>query len=732
MHYVFYSLHPQESKRPFPFCSGFGELLYALSTLAGKGEICYKHVYETENEAICLLMLEKFLETWFPPLMPLTDHPLLTKWLFSVPFPLPYSYHSWTTSVLKKIRKFFPKDCCQEDDRWSPDNFSSLAPLQTCKYINVGVPKILKTEIYGTSGNEKFGSNIIIQHSLPFVDVKKLDVPESKPDHYSWFLAIQAILYSNSAAFEAAEWKACLTAFANRYRMLDQSLEYLRMWRWATPTTHQEDMWEYWSEEAGKLFTGTVCNDFYFDLFRKMLFHAGFQNGSFPFYIGYVTAQQRVSSMDSIRDKILFVCFRPSWRGLKNKGPICYIGKKDDTYYPIFPNDVNLKKYLVRHAVYQREPYCDIVEMTVWNDDSDSEVDGDEDCNDEDDDDANEDCNDEDDESSVLNEAKWFHDDNSNVSDNDNKKDDEDKVTEENQLAEVGDYESKELEKEFTPADAMSETGIGEGQVPQEKEMEAHDKEMDSEIIEDQLSKGATVQNQVVIIDAMSKVIQDQTVPEEQLGTHDKPSMLEPMDEGEVIDKEVETANAMSEPVAENIEGQISQEKDTETCDKNHELNSTDDGNIEDQVAEGIHVEKQVVTASMDDAARESIPREQSLVAVEANVNAIHELTTRDENRKSNEEPELKRNEHADDIRINEEIATFRPSSRESGRDDHFSAIASPGSVVDEGDNDNSPDIDKEKQNDIQDNTLKKRERQQCRRHSIRYGIFPIFPILVI
>ncbi len=130
-HYVFYSLRPQESNRPFPFCSGFAELPFALSTLAGKGEICYKRVHETENEAIRLLMLKNSLATWFPPLTPLTDHPLLTKWLFSVPFPLPYSYHPWTTSVLKKIRKFFPKDCCQEDDRWSPDNFSSLAPLQT-------------------------------------------------------------------------------------------------------------------------------------------------------------------------------------------------------------------------------------------------------------------------------------------------------------------------------------------------------------------------------------------------------------------------------------------------------------------------------------------------------------------------------------------------------------------------------------------------------------------------
>jgi len=391
----------------------------------------------------------------------------------------------------------------------------------------------------------------------------------------------------------------------------------------------------------------------------------------------------------------------------------------------------------VRHAVYQREPYCDIVEMTVWNDHSDSE------------DDANEDCNDEDDESSVLDEVKWANpnDNNTNVSADDNEENDEDKVTEENQLPEVGDYENEDVEEEFAPADAMSEAETGEGQLPQEKDMEAHDKEMDSEIIEDQLTKGAIVEDQVVIIDAMSKVIDDQTVQDEQQGRHDKPLMLQPMDKGEVIEKEVQTANAISEPVAEIIEGQISQEKDTVTYENNHELKQTNDGNIEDQVAKGTHVEKQIVTASMDDAATESIPWKESLVAIEANIDAIHELRTRDvqcyhKNRKSNEEHELKINEHADDSRINEEIETFWPSSRESntdgssdsmvGKDDQFSAIASPGGVVDEGDNDNSPDVDKEKQNDKQDNTLKKRERQQCRRHSIRYGIFPIFPILVI
>jgi len=127
----------------------------------------------------------------------------------------------------------------------------------------------------------------------------------------------------------------------------------------------------------------------------------------------------------------------------------------------------------------------------------------------------------------------------------------------------------------------------------------------------------------------------------------------------------------------------------------------------------------------------------------EANVDAIHELETTDvqcshKNRKSNKERELKINENADESRINEEIETFGASSPESNadgssdiivdKDDHDSAIATPGAVADEDDNDNSLNDDKVQQNGKQDNTHKKRKRQHCRRHPIR---LPIFPILV-
>ena len=127
----------------------------------------------------------------------------------------------------------------------------------------------------------------------------------------------------------------------------------------------------------------------------------------------------------------------------------------------------------------------------------------------------------------------------------------------------------------------------------------------------------------------------------------------------------------------------------------------------------------------------------------EASIDMIHELETTDvqcshKNRKSNEERELKINENADESRINEEIETFAASSPESNADgssdiivdgdDHDSAIATPGAVADDDDNDKSVNDDKEQQNEKQDNTHKKRKQQHCRRHSIR---FPIFPILV-
>jgi len=164
-------------------------------------------------------MLKKSVATWFPPLMPITDHLLLKDWLFSVPFPLPHKFTMWNSSregsLLQKVRKTFPRYCHKEDWVWSPEKDYSLAPLQSCQYINVAVHQKVCQEFSGTNSMKECGSNIIIQHSLPFVDVKKFNISESKPDHYSWFLAIQATLYSNMAAFEPAEWRACFLAIHN-------------------------------------------------------------------------------------------------------------------------------------------------------------------------------------------------------------------------------------------------------------------------------------------------------------------------------------------------------------------------------------------------------------------------------------------------------------------------------------------------------------------------------------
>ena len=459
-HYLFYSIRPEDSKKPYPFCSKFGELPFALFTLAGKGEICYKIVLDTQNENIRLLTLKKSLATWFPPSMPITDHPLLTEWLFSVPFPIPQKFTPWNNSkegsVLQKVRKFFSRECREEDKKWSPEKDCSLNPLQSCQFINVAVDKKVGKELSGRYDMKEYGSNIIIQHSLPFVDVKKLDVPESKPDHYSWFLAVQATLYSNTAAFEAAEWKACFLAFRNRYRLVDESLGFSRMWLLPVPVSHRNDVWGYWNQEGDKLFVTGPCNDFYFDLFRKMLFHTGFQNGDKPFYIGYVTAEVN-SFMNKMKMSSLHICFRPSWRRVKHKGPICYIGKKNDTYYPISPRDFDSKRYILRKGVYERQAFC-VVHETEWpRDDSDGESSV---------------------ESSVLDEGEEVDED-GEANNNTIEQDGAEQVVQEEHMSE-GDYDGEAIEKQVLVADAISiaEAKNIEDQVAQDEQIEAHEKDL--------------------------------------------------------------------------------------------------------------------------------------------------------------------------------------------------------------------------------------------------------------
>jgi len=145
------------------------------------------------------------------------------------------------------------------------------------------------------------------------------------------------------------------------------------MWVFAVPASHWNDIWGYWNEEGDKLFVTGPCNDFYFDLFHKMLFHMGFQNGDQPFYIGYVTAEVR-AFMKGMRSYRLHICFCPSWRWVRDKGPICYIGKKHDTYYAILPHDFDPKRYRVRDGTYEKQPFCTIDETEWLNKDSNGEL----------------------------------------------------------------------------------------------------------------------------------------------------------------------------------------------------------------------------------------------------------------------------------------------------------------------------------------------------------------------
>jgi len=84
----------------FPLCSDpEKELPKHLGTLAKKGEVTYTGTFddtpEEENMMIRLLCLKKHLCEWFPPMSPIKNHPMLTEWLYSVPFPSPSKKISW-------------------------------------------------------------------------------------------------------------------------------------------------------------------------------------------------------------------------------------------------------------------------------------------------------------------------------------------------------------------------------------------------------------------------------------------------------------------------------------------------------------------------------------------------------------------------------------------------------------------------------------------------------------
>jgi len=86
-HYIALTMCAQVKGEFFSFCVKSSELLCLLYALARKGQICYRVVSDTQNNNIWLLFLTESLQEWFPPLMPIQQHPLLTEWLFSVPFP---------------------------------------------------------------------------------------------------------------------------------------------------------------------------------------------------------------------------------------------------------------------------------------------------------------------------------------------------------------------------------------------------------------------------------------------------------------------------------------------------------------------------------------------------------------------------------------------------------------------------------------------------------------------
>jgi len=209
---------------------------------------------------------------------------------------------------------------------------------------------------------------------------------------------------------------------------------------------------------------------------------------------------------------------------VKDKGPICYIGKKDDTYYPILPHDFDSKRYLLRKGVYERQPFC-VIHETEWpRNDSDGESSV---------------------KSSVLDEDGNGEDidkDIDDAEDNDNSnKDHVEQVVQENHMTE-GDQDGEAIDKEVLAADAMSAA-----EAKDIEEEVAQDEPMGAEIRESH-GKDNTVINDAEQMTEVDVVTQQQSM------------MTDGDQDGEAIEKEVLRADAMSAAEAKDIEEEVVQD----------------------------------------------------------------------------------------------------------------------------------------------------------------------------
>jgi len=135
-------------------------------------------------------------------------------------------------------------------------------------------------------------------------------------------------------------WKHCLVAFWKCHQLLNDDVDYRRMWSIRIPddvhvdTNNWKSICNYWNEEVEHFLTDDhyTVNELLFDNFCKMLSKQGFQDDSDPFYFGYVSTKFSTQYQPPYHF-IYRINFKPSWSVVCNNH-ICYVARDSEFFMP--------------------------------------------------------------------------------------------------------------------------------------------------------------------------------------------------------------------------------------------------------------------------------------------------------------------------------------------------------------------------------------------------------------
>ena len=380
------------SPATLPLCSDLQqELPEAFHSLFSSAQLTYVTTKHPFGQTIRLLTMKRVIMEIFPPMFPFQEHPMLTEWLYSVPFPSPpksvlWNFDNGNRPLLQRMEEtvwnnyYKMKDTSDEVEDEDKD-LTMTSEDNTDEHRNQGTtitilpddfsiePFLSKNEFwmsinfdeynkrFGMNRPADFGDDCILQYFLPHTVVGAIPTPKAQLVHNSWFYTVFTTLYGAETKFEMSEIRNCLFAFWKRYPLLHDDHESFDMWdqyfQKVSPTNTSSN--EYWKEAANRLrHDNENCDEFFIDIFRRMLLHQGFQDDKKSFSIGHVCAHYHSGQS---RKHLYQIKFQPKCFPPNPLHSYVYIGKKQGTYYSIHAQD-DVDEYTFRKDSFKNELCC--------------------------------------------------------------------------------------------------------------------------------------------------------------------------------------------------------------------------------------------------------------------------------------------------------------------------------------------------------------------------------------